>query len=317
VVSRLAAAIAAASATRNDLAATGGAKLIGFGATTVDGALGTQAKGIADNAKAIADLDTAKLAKAGGTMTGPLALSGAPSTDLHAANKAYVDGMAPKSGFQEFTTTGTFPIPAGARFVYVEAVGGGAGGNWTSMSPSNGGGNYVGSGGFGADFNSKLFRAVDLPASLTVTIGMGGTAGNSSTPAGGIGGDSKFGDLLIARGGRAGITSFYTTTPNLRNSTTGGQNGGYLNSATGSTVGASDAGASQKGGGGGAGGRSYAGAVYQLPGGISDESGWGGDGNASTQAQADGKFPGGGGGGCSGGAYVGKGGNGRVRIWWW
>jgi ribosomal protein L24 len=42
----------------------------------------------------IADLTTdlaAKLALAGGTMTGALTLSGAPSSDLHAATKAYVD----------------------------------------------------------------------------------------------------------------------------------------------------------------------------------------------------------------------------------
>jgi hypothetical protein len=31
------------------------------------------------------------LEKAGGTMTGPLTLSGAPSSNLHAATKAYVD----------------------------------------------------------------------------------------------------------------------------------------------------------------------------------------------------------------------------------
>jgi len=36
----------------------------------------------------------AKLALAGGTMTGALTLSGAPTSDLHAATKAYVDGLA-------------------------------------------------------------------------------------------------------------------------------------------------------------------------------------------------------------------------------
>lgn len=93
VVSRLAAAIAAASATRNDLAAAGGAKLIGFGATTVDAALTSQAKGIADNAKAITDLDKAKLAKDGGTMTGPLTLAGAPTDPLHAATKGWAETL--------------------------------------------------------------------------------------------------------------------------------------------------------------------------------------------------------------------------------
>lgn len=105
VVSRLAAAIAAASATRNDLAATGGAKLIGYGATTVDAALAAQAKGIADNAKAINDLDTAKLAKGGGTMTGALTLAGAPTEALHAVPKGWADGTYWKPGIGDVLAT--------------------------------------------------------------------------------------------------------------------------------------------------------------------------------------------------------------------
>lgn len=40
---------------------------------------------------AIAELDTEKVAKSGDTMTGALTLSGAPTVDLHAATKKYVD----------------------------------------------------------------------------------------------------------------------------------------------------------------------------------------------------------------------------------
>lgn len=93
VVSRLAAAIAAASATADTLKGTGGAKLIGYGATTVDAALTTQAKGIADNAKAVADLDAGKLGKGGGTMTGALKLSSAPTDPLHAATKGWAEAL--------------------------------------------------------------------------------------------------------------------------------------------------------------------------------------------------------------------------------
>ena len=39
-----------------------------------------------------------KLDKAGGTMTGAITLSGAPTTSLHAATKDYVDTMLPKAG---------------------------------------------------------------------------------------------------------------------------------------------------------------------------------------------------------------------------
>lgn len=108
VVSRLAAAIAAASATADTLKGAGGAKLIGFGAVTVDAALTTQAKGIADNAKAIADLDKAKLAKDGGTMTGPLTLAGAPTDPLHAATKGWAESLVGtywKPGVGDLLTT--------------------------------------------------------------------------------------------------------------------------------------------------------------------------------------------------------------------
>ncbi|MDC7830310.1 MULTISPECIES: WD40/YVTN/BNR-like repeat-containing protein [Pseudomonas] len=125
VVSRLAAAIAAASATAETLKGTGGAKLIGFGAVTVDAALTTQAKGIADNAKAITDLDTAKLAKGGGTMTGPLKLAGEPTDPLHAASKGWAEGLIGaywKPGIGDvLTTTRGAPdanwIPDGADYL--------------------------------------------------------------------------------------------------------------------------------------------------------------------------------------------------------
>jgi len=43
----------------------------------------------------------AKLALAGGTMTGALTLSGAPTSDLHAATKLYVDGIAAGINFHQ------------------------------------------------------------------------------------------------------------------------------------------------------------------------------------------------------------------------
>lgn len=42
--------------------------------------------------KYVDDADALKLNLSGGTMTGTLTLSGAPSSDLHAATKLYVDG---------------------------------------------------------------------------------------------------------------------------------------------------------------------------------------------------------------------------------
>jgi hypothetical protein len=43
----------------------------------------------------------AKLSKSGGTMTGALTLSGAPTSDLHAATKQYVDGIAAGINFHQ------------------------------------------------------------------------------------------------------------------------------------------------------------------------------------------------------------------------
>ena len=55
----------------------------------------------------------AKLALAGGTMTGALTLSGAPTTDLHAATKAYVDNVSAGINFHQpvrVATTGNITL---------------------------------------------------------------------------------------------------------------------------------------------------------------------------------------------------------------
>ena len=49
----------------------------------------------------------AKLALAGGTMTGALTLSGAPTSDLHAATKLYVDGIAAGINFHQAVKAAT------------------------------------------------------------------------------------------------------------------------------------------------------------------------------------------------------------------
>ena len=69
--------------------------------TIVNGDINTSAA--IDQSK-IANLTTdlaAKLALSGGTMTGALTLSGAPTSDLHAATKLYVDGLAAGINFHQ------------------------------------------------------------------------------------------------------------------------------------------------------------------------------------------------------------------------
>lgn len=51
--------------------------------------------------------DATKVNKAGDTMTGALTLSGAPTSNLHAATKAYVDSQVSGAGTGDFKADGT------------------------------------------------------------------------------------------------------------------------------------------------------------------------------------------------------------------
>ncbi|MDR6233535.1 hypothetical protein [Pseudomonas oryzihabitans] len=87
MVTRLAAAITAASAARNDLAAATGSTLVGHGNVTLKAYLDAQATA-QSNIKAMAD---AALPRAGGTLTGPLILAADPTTALHPATKGWTE----------------------------------------------------------------------------------------------------------------------------------------------------------------------------------------------------------------------------------
>lgn len=193
------------------------------------------------------------------------------------------------SDYQEFTTSGTWTKPAEATWVYVEAIGGGGGGVIYNSNET-----YYGGGG-GGGFNFKTVRASDLPSSVAVTIGAGGTGLSTgiSTPAG-RGGDTTFGAFLTGKGGTGAATSG------------GGAGGsgeppgasGYASAGGGAR--SAMPGSSIKGGGGGGGG---------TAGGSSLDAGAGG------AAGQPGVYPGGGGGASAAGAAAGA--AGRVRVWCW
>jgi hypothetical protein len=111
----------------------------------------------------------------------------------------------------EYTTAGdhTWTKPAGAKIVKVLLIGGGGGGGNGRVGAS-GTTRYYGGGGSGGAISEWTFLAASLPASVTVTIGAGGSGASViSTPdtdgsAGSQGGDTLFGSLLIAKGGFAG-----------------------------------------------------------------------------------------------------------------
>lgn len=227
-----------------------------------------------------------------------------------------LDVLGVISEFQEFLTSGTWTKPAGATWVYVEAVGGGGGGRNNASTSTNGA--FGGGGGEGI---YKIFRASDVPSSVVITVGAGGAGGSTSNTDGSSGGDSSFGGLVLAYGGVGGQTNITTALLSKRGSITQfSQNYSLtLNRMTHAIGGVPcnvDCGGVIYGGGAGGGAGASAGGNYA--GGISEFAGSGGTGNADAGIKAgNGVAPGGGGGASQNGGGGGDGAAGRVRVWAW
>lgn len=226
-------------------------------------------------------------------------------------------GIGVAQGKQVFDESGTWTKPDEATWVYVEAVAAGGSGAANSGTTSTAGGS-------GGEFADKLMRAADVPATVTVTVGAGGDArvGNQVL-AGMDGGDSSFGDIVVARGGRGGSvgdnlwpTPKTCASPGLTESNaknfpwaTAGPGAPEENTTT-----------TSKGGAGGGGGSA---SNIQRPGGTSvmhGDGGYGSDETTDVPAE-DGHAPGGGGGGRSRSTSTsrvsGAGADGQVTVYWW
>lgn len=116
---------------------------------------------------------------------------------------------SPASGFSsvviQFFNSGTptYTPTSGMKFCIVEVIGGGGGGGGANSTGagqvSNGGG------GGGGGYARGVFTAAEIGASVSITIGAGGTAGANTGGNGGQGGTTIFGALTNATGGFGGI----------------------------------------------------------------------------------------------------------------
>lgn len=133
----------------------------------------------------------------------------------------------------DYSTTGTYTWtkPSGAKSVQVICWGAGGGGGGGSGGAAGTARCPGGGGGGGARIESTHFADL-VPASVTVTVGTGGTAGaagnSGSGGNGGAGGNSSFGGLVVAGGGGGGKQGIIATI-----SVGGGGGGAHGQGATG------------------------------------------------------------------------------------
>lgn len=256
------------------------------------------------------------------------------SKPVSTATQTALDAKARIPDVQVFTTSGTWTKLADATTVTIYLIAGGGGGGSGARQPSATA-TAGGAGGGGGGYNINTFRAVDLSATETVTVGTGGAGGAARTTdatngaAGSVGGASSFGTTIKLRAvGGSGGGAGSTTAP------TGG--GGGLGSSNGVTGGAGALGAAGSngnsaaaGGPSGAGGGGISATPTATAGGIgggtsnlgsgvgSGTSGAaggtaGGPGMATPMLSAASAGGGGGGGGASTTTAAGDGGAGGV-----
>lgn len=284
----------------------------------------------------------------GGTMTGPLSLSGNPTNGSHAANKQYVDtniehalGSIGYSLIKEYTSPGSYTHTFDRKYtdVFVVVVGGGGGGGVGGMGKTgqqSGRGNGGGGGG-GGEVIVAHFLDTDKIKNKSIIIGAGGNGGMAVSPNGGneivsqnngLNGDSTSAFGLVALGGEGAkgenfglpgnsVGASYDVPGSGGNYTQPGENGRYVD-----IIGIYMAG----GGGGGANGENIPNKERGASGGATG-GGDGGDGASQSANGTDGKngSKGGGGGGAGGGCNYssnqkrsgigGRGGNGYVAIY--
>lgn len=143
----------------------------------------------------------------------------------------------------KFETSGTYTPTSGMKFCVVEMVGGG--GSTAGLSSTSAGQYAQNSGGGGGGYCKKIFTSLDVGASQSITVGVGGAAaiaGGTGT----AGGNSIFGSFMTANGGSSSGFGIFTGAGGIA---TGGDiniqgQAGFTSSATTGTPGFPGAGGS-------------------------------------------------------------------------
>lgn len=150
-----------------------------------------------------------KLGLTGGTLTGPLFLSGNASTPLQAVPKQQVDSLISEAltdfsptvsrGYKLLTSSTVFEVPADVTSMKVTVVGGGGGGAKSAFTTGRGGG------GGGGGVAIQEVTGLTPGSSIQVTVGGAGLGRTTNGTSGTSGGTSSFGSYVSATGGAGGL----------------------------------------------------------------------------------------------------------------
>ena len=153
-------------------------------------------------------------------------------------------GNSGSSDVQVFTVGGTWTKPTNfvPKIVVVEMTGGGGGGG-AGASLATAVAAHGGAGGGGGAWSRVIMAAADLPSTVSVSIGAGGTAGAPGAAGaaggnGGIGGTTTFGSYLSSFGGGGGMGGPITAAANGGGGGGGSASAGAVGTATGGVGGA-------------------------------------------------------------------------------